>query len=128
MGKARKVSVYSSKHRHIPMTKTDYVRQGGRWVPVHEEREMVSREQAGWILGSTGLPFERSHRREKKDRYGHEQPFDTFSSVSPDGRRRTKWYVDFAQGDRNLSKLLRKSFNDRMRYKARKAKKAGQGK
>ncbi len=121
MLKPKRVSVYSSKHRHIPMTKTDYVKKGSKWVPIHEEQEMISREQAGWILDNAGLPFERSHRLEKKDRYGHSHPYDTFSSISPDGKSKTKWQVDFATGERNFSKLARKSWQDRMRRKKKKA-------
>lgn len=121
MRKTKKVSVYSSKHRHIPMTKTDYVKVGGKWKPINVEHDVISREQAGWILGNAGLPFERSHRLEKKDRYGHNNPYDTFSSISPDGKQKTKWQVDFAEGERNFSKLVRKSFNDRQRYKRKKA-------
>ena len=117
----RKNSVYSARHRHIPMTKTDYIRQGSKWVPIHEEHELVSREQAGWILDNAGLPFERSHRLTKRDKYGHSHPYDTFESISPDGKCKTRWYVDFAQGERNFSKLARKSYYDRMRYKAKKA-------
>ena len=118
----KRYSVYSSKHRHIPMTKTDYVKKGSKWVPIHEERELVSREQAGWILGNAGLPFERSHRLTKVDRYGHSHPYDTFSSISPDGKSKTKWSVDFASGERNFSKLIRKSYYDRQRYKKKKGK------
>ncbi len=118
----KKYSVYSSQHRHIPMTKTDYVKKGSKWVPIHTESELVSREQAGWILGNAGLPFERSHRLEKRDRYGHSHPYDTFSSISPDGKSKTKWSVDFAAGERNFSKLVRKSYYDRQRYKKKKGK------
>ena len=114
-------SVYSIKHKHIPMTKTDYARQGSKWVAIHEETELISREQAGWILDSAGLPFERSHRLTKADRYGHSHQYDTFSSISPDGKKKTRWFVDFAQGDRNFLRLARKSYYDRQRYKARRA-------
>lgn len=117
----KKYRVYSTKHRHIPMTKTDYVKKGSKWVETHKEKELISHEQAGLILSNKGLPFERSHRLEKKDRYGHSHSVDTFSSISPDGKRKTKWFVDFAQGDRNYLKLARKSYNDRMRYKKKKA-------
>lgn len=117
----KRVSVFSKKHKHIPMKKTDYVKQGGKWKPINVEREVISEEQAGWILGSAGLPFERSHRREKKDRYGHSHPYDIFSSISPDGRQKTTWSVDFATGDRNYSKLVHKSYQDTIRRKKKKA-------
>ena len=114
---AKRYSVFSRKHKHIPLTKTDYVKSGGKWKPINVEHDVISDEQAGWILGSAGLPFERSHRLEKKDHYGHSHPYDTFSSISPDGMQKTKWSVDYATGDRNYSKLVRKSYYDRMRRK-----------
>ena len=118
--KLRKNSVYSFQHRHIPMTKTDYERKGSGWVIVNQEEELISPESASWILADAGLPFERSHRHYKVDRFGHSHPYDAFSSISPDGKSKTTWVVHFAQGERNFSKLVRKSYYNRMRYKARK--------
>ena len=113
----RRYSVYSRKHKHIPMTKSDYVKNGYRWVLVWEEKETISEEQATWILDSAGLPFERSHRRYKRDRYAHSHPWDTFESISPDGTQKSVWFVDFVTGDKNYSRLVRKSYCDRMRHK-----------
>ena len=59
---AKKVPYYSIDRKLFPMTKTEYVRRGGRWFPVSREREMISRKQAGYVLDKHGLPFERSHR------------------------------------------------------------------
>lgn len=84
---AKKVPYYSNDRKLFPMTKTEYVRRGGRWFPVSREREMISRKQAGYVLDKHGLPFERSHRLEKRDRYRHNEPYDTFSSISPDGQK-----------------------------------------
>ena len=39
------------------------------------------------------------------------------TSISPDGSQKTQWSVDYATGDRNYSKLVRKSYYDRMRRK-----------
>ena len=114
-------SVYSTDHKHIPMTRTDYVKQGSKWKQVGEpEKSIISRNQAQMTLDSRGLPFESSHRFIKRDRYGHSYPYDTFSSISPDRANKTVWNVDFAQGDKNYNKLARKSFYDRMRYKKKK--------
>lgn len=121
MSNKKRVSVYSSQHKHIPMTKKDFVKRGSKWVKINEEQDTISREQAGWILGNAGLPFERSHRLTKRDRYGHSHPYDTFSSISPDGKQKTEWYVHFAEGEKNYSRLVRKSYKDRMRRKAKKA-------
>lgn len=119
--KRHPVSVYSPKHQHIPMTKTDYVKQGSKWKQVGDpEKSIISREQADMVLAEKGLPFESSHRHTKKDRFGHFNKYDTFSSVSPDRTQRSVWNVDFAQGDRNYRKLANKSFYDRMRYKKKK--------
>ncbi len=115
------VSVYSPKHKHIPMTKTDYVKQGSKWKQVGDpEKSIISREQADMVLDKRGVPFESSHRLTKKDRFGHNERYDTFSSISPDRTQRSVWNVDFAQGDKNYRKLANKSFYDRMRYKKKK--------
>lgn len=108
-------SIFSKDHKHIPMAKAKFVKIGGKWELVNVEQEMISSNQAELILGSNGLPFERSHRREKRDRFGHNHPYDTFLSISPDGSEKTVWFVDFAAGDRNYSKLVRKHFYDSMR-------------
>lgn len=114
-------SIFSTQHPHIPLVKRDYEKRGTRWVLVWEERDTISAEQAGWILDSAGLPFESSHRHYKRDRFGHSHTWDTFESVSPDRTQKTVWSVDFAQGDRNYSRLVRKAYYDRQRYKAKKA-------
>lgn len=114
-------SIFSRQHKHIPMTKRDYFKRGSRWVLANEEHDTISDDQAGWILDSAGLPFERSHRRYKRDRYGHSHPYDTFESVSPDGTQKTVWAIDFAQGDKNYSKLVRRYYQRRIARKARKA-------
>lgn len=113
-------SVYSNKHPHIPLTRTDYVKQGGKWKPINVENETISEERASLTLADAGLPFERSHRHEKRDRFGHSRKWDTFSSISPDGDQKTTWQVDFAKGDENYRKLAKKSYYDRQRYKAKK--------
>lgn len=113
-------SVYSDKHPHIPMTKTTYEKQGSKWKPTATENEVISREKARLILDKKGLPFEKSHRLEKRDRFGHNEPYDTFSSISPDGMKKSTWSVDFAKGLENYRKLQDKSYYDRMRYKKKK--------
>ena len=117
----KRVSVYSADHKHIPITRTDYVKRGGKWVKTGSETYMGSRNNAQLTLSKQGVPFERSHRLTKKNRYGHSHPYDTFSTISPDGKQRTVFYVDYEQGEKNFSKLVRKSFNDRMRRKKKKA-------
>lgn len=119
--KRQHTNVYSADHRHIPMTKTDYVRQGGKWKESGKEDSIISNNIAQRVLSKEGVPFEKSHRLTKKDRFGHSHPYDTFSSISPDGQRRTVWNVDYAKGDENYRKLVRKAYLDRMRYKKKKA-------
>ena len=85
---AKKIPYYSNDRKLFPMTKTEYVKRGSRWFPVAREQEMISRKQAGYVLDKRGLPFERSHRLEKRDRYRHNEPYDTFSSISPDGQKK----------------------------------------
>ena len=43
-----------------------------------------------------------------------------FSSISPDGRNKTTYQVDFKKGDENYIRLLRKSYYDKMRYQKKK--------
>ena len=120
MVKRNHYKAWDPRHKHIPMTKTDYVRKGSKWVKVNSEKSIISNQQASWVLSKTGLPCERSHRLEKRNRYGHSRSYDTFSSISPDGRNKSTWYVDFAQGDKNYHKLLDKRYYDQKRYKKRK--------
>lgn len=102
------------------MTHTNYVRFGSRWKVINEEKSLISRNQAKNILSKQGLPFERSHRLEKRDRWGHNEPVDTFSSISPDGRNKCTFQVDFKKGNENYERMARKSYNDRMRYQRKK--------
>ena len=120
------VSVYSSEHRHIPMTKTRYVKQGSKWVQSGEpETEIISPNKAQLVLSKQGLPFESSHKLEKRDRFGHSHPADTFSSISPDKQTKTVWNVDYAKGNENYNKATRKAYYDRQRYKRMKQAKQG---
>lgn len=117
---AKRLRYYDNDKKYIPMTHTDYVRFGSRWKVINEEKSLISRNQAKNILSKQGLPFERSHRLEKRDRWGHNEPVDTFSSISPDGRNKTTFQVDFKKGDENYIRLLRKSYYDKMRYQKKK--------
>ncbi len=117
---AKRLRYYDNDKKYIPMTHTNYVRYGSRWKVVSEEKSLISRNQAKNILSKQGLPFERSHRLEKRDRWGHNEPVDTFSSISPDGRNKTTFQVDFKKGDENYIRLLRKSYYDKMRYQKKK--------
>lgn len=117
---AKRLRYYDNDKKYIPMTHTDYVRFGSRWKVINVEKSLISRNQAKNILSKQGLPFERSHRLEKRDRWGHNEPVDTFSSISPDGRNKTTYQVDFKKGDENYIRLLRKSYYDKMRYQKKK--------
>ena len=117
---AKRLRYYDNDKKYIPMTHTNYVRFGSRWKVINEEKSLISRNQAKNILSKQGLPFERSHCLEKRDRWGHNEPVDTFSSISPDGRNKTTYQVDFKKGDENYIRLLRKSYYDKMRYQKKK--------
>lgn len=99
---AKRVPFNSWDRKLFPMTKTDYVKSGSRWVAVNQEKKMISRRQAGYVLDSRGLPFERSHRLVKRDVFRHNEPYDTFSSISPDGRKKSEFYVDWQAGEKQL--------------------------
>lgn len=118
--KQKRLKYWDNDKRIIPMTKTSYVKVNGKWVVCNVEKSNISRNMSKNVLASVGLPFERSHRRTKRNRWGHNEPFDTFSSISPDGRQKSTWYVDFAQGQKNYEKLRDKHFYDRARYAKRK--------
>lgn len=51
----KKVPYYSNDRKLFPMTKTEYVKRGSRWVPVSTETEMISRRQAGYVLTRAGF-------------------------------------------------------------------------
>lgn len=104
----------------FPMTKTDYVKKGSKWSPVNTEESKISQNQTKMVLAEEGLPFEKSHSHKKRDRFGHMEKYDTFSSIAPDGQRKTTWFVDFAKGNENMHKAVNKSYYDRMRYKKKK--------
>lgn len=70
---------------------------------------------------ASDTPFERSHSRKKADRFGHSHEFDTYQTISGDGSRKCVWFVDFAQGNKNIDKITKKSWRDRMRRKKKKA-------
>lgn len=117
---AHKIPYYSNDRQIIPMTQTDYVKRGSRWVAVSSETQNISRNQSKMILDKKGLPFERSHRLEKRDKYKHDNPYDTFSSISPDGLRKSTWHVDFAKGDENYLRLARQSSAAKSAWRKRK--------
>lgn len=120
MAKTKRLPYYHKDKRYIPMTKTTFVKRGSRWIPTNTETDVLSREQASWVLDKRGLPCERSHRLEKRDRFGHNEKYDTFSSISPDGKTKVQYQVDFARGREKYNKLARKSYYDKERYKRRK--------
>lgn len=117
---AKKVPYYSDERRLYPWTKTKYVKRGSKWIPVAQEKELVSRRQAGYVLDKRGLPFERSHRLEKRDRYRHNEPYDTLSSISFDGQ--TKWvhYIDWNKGHENYVRLAHQSYAAKEAWRKRK--------
>lgn len=117
---AKKVPYYSNDRKLFPMTKTEYLKSGSKWIPVSKESEFISRKQAGYVLDKRGLPFERSHRLEKRDKYRHNEPYDTFSSISPDGRQKSEWYVDWNTGHENYIQAARRSYAAKKAWERRK--------
>ena len=118
-------SYYSDDHKHFPMTKTTFVKVGGRWKQAGEpEQRMISRRQAEMTLADEGLPFEQSHKHYKKDMYRHDHKWDTFQSISPDGDEKSVWYVNYPEAYRKERKLADKRYYDRERYLKKKAQKA----
>lgn len=119
MAKNKRLPYYHEDKQYIPMTKTTFKKRGSKWVETDTDKSVISRKQASWVLDKHGLPCERSHRLEKRDKFGHSEKYDTFSSISPDGSTKVQYEVDFRKGHENYVKAARKSFADRQRYKAR---------
>ncbi len=117
---AKRLPYWDNDRRIFPMTKTDYVKCGSKWVPVKQETSCISRNQTKYVLSKQGLPGERSHRLEKRNRYGHNEPYDTFSSIRCDGLKKSTWQVDFEQGNKNYIKLRNKHYYDKERYAKKK--------
>ena len=117
---AKKLHYYDIDYKYIPMRKTEYVKRGKRWLPVKSEKELISRRQAGYILDPRGLPFESSHRLEKRDRYGHNEKYDYFQSISPDKSRKSSWFVDFHSGHNNYIKNSKKYYYNKRYYNSHK--------
>ena len=85
-----------------------------------ETRKSAKRIKDSQKNGSD-TPFERNHLRKKADRFGHSHEFDTYQTISGDGSRKCVWFVDFAQGNKNFDRITKKSWQDRMRRKKKKA-------
>lgn len=117
-------SLLQQRPQVVPDDETEYVKRGSLWFPVSREQEMISRKQAGYVLDKHGLPFERSHRLEKRDKYRHNEPYDTFSSISPDGQKKSEWYVDWNTGHENYIRAARRSYAAKLGWQRRKRKNA----
>lgn len=115
-----KLHYYDLDYKYIPMTKTDYVKHGKKWFPVSSEKRLISRRQASYVLDSHGLPFESSHRLEKRDRYGHNEKYDYFSSISPDKQKKSTWFVDFHGGHNNYMKNSKRYYYNKNYYRVHK--------
>jgi hypothetical protein len=103
--------IFSNDYKYLPMTIFRYAKKGSKWIKVEEEHELISNYQVGLVLSEEGLPFERSHRRECRNRYRHNHPYDTFSSISPDGQSKTTWFIDFQTGEENYRRKLRELYD-----------------
>ena len=82
---ARRLRYYDERKRIIPYKKTTYQKRKGKWFVVNEETGLSSRAILNSeIKSKTLLPFEDRHRKEKRQRYRHDYPFDTFTSYKGD--------------------------------------------
>jgi len=70
----------------------------GEWEQSGEPKiTMANKERVGTILSDNAQPFEQSHRLYKQGK-GKEK-FDTYESISPDGKRKSVWSVEFPQAE-----------------------------
>lgn len=118
---AKKLRYYDENKRIIPFTKTLYQKKNGKWVKVNEQKGMSSRAILNSeIKAKQLLPFEDRHRKEKRQRYRHDYPYDTFTSYK--GDKKSVLEFDVVKGEENYHRLANKSYYDRERYKKRKKK------
>lgn len=102
-----------------PVTKTNYKKVGGKWQKASSSKEMINSKQTKWTLDPRGLPGEKSHRHFKTDRSSNEY-IDTFESVAPGGKEKTRWFVDFRTGNNNKCRRYNRLYHQRQVYKSRK--------
>lgn len=107
---------YDYDYEYIPMTKTDFNKVGSRWIVSKEEKKLISRRQSENVLSKIGLPFARSNRLTKTD-MRTSNLVDTFSSISPDGKNKTTWFVDFYSGGRNYIRNAKRAYSRKQYYK-----------
>jgi len=102
-----------------PVTKTNYKKVGDRWLKTDSNREMINYKQTKWVLDPRGLPGEKSHRLFKTDD-SSDEIIDSFESVGPGGREKTRWFVDFRHGDNNAVRRSNRLYRQKQAYRARK--------
>ena len=120
MGRMR---YFDENKRIIPYTKSLYKRNpfSRKWVLIEREKGMTSRAIANSeIKAKVVLPFEDRHRKENRHPYRHNYRYDTITSYK--GDKKSVMEFDFIEGDKNYSRLARKSAYDRYRYLKRKKK------
>lgn len=78
------------------VTKSYYSLKNGRWVRTDQRTTMESSRHVQTILSDTPQPYEKSHRLYKQSRGAHR--YDTYETVSPDGKRKFVAYVNFGKG------------------------------
>lgn len=88
------------------VTRTSYnLSDKGEWEQFGEpEVTMVDKKYAGNVLSDTAQPFEQSHRLYKQG--SGNQKYDTYESVSPDGKQKSVWRVEFPETKFEGSKQL----------------------
>ena len=75
------------------VTKSYFERKGGRWIRTDQRTTLESARHVQTILTDTPQPFEKSHRLYKQTKGKHR--YDTYETVSPDGKRKFVAFVDF---------------------------------
>jgi len=112
MGKTKKkyYHYYDNDKPLFPLTIKNYVKIGNRWVLESKEFSTISRKEVGYVLDKRGI----SSRRYTTD-HSTSEPCDTFSSISPNRKSKSEWFVDFKKGNEKYLKLADKSYM-RKRY------------
>lgn len=66
--------------------------EGDKWNEKGKETYFKDKKFADTVLSDTIQPFEQSHRLYKQGQGSHK--YDTYETISPDGKRKEVWYVE----------------------------------
>ena len=112
---------YDSRKKYIPFTNSTYEKKGSKWVLKEQSFGLSSRDMLkSHVKSKYGLPFESRYVKTKQDRYMHDYEYDTFTSYSPDAKKKSVLYFDIPAGEKNYAKLRDRHYAYKRRKSMRK--------